>query len=148
MKRFTIFAVLLGFIVVSLLIARPALTDQQSEKTAESTKMEQFQKERIETLEKIVALVKGRMAVSATVTDLSKAQEELIEAKLEATDKSDERIALLEEQVKIAQDCFKFVDREYKIGFGQVTEFDSLRAKAHCLTIEIKLLKERNDKKM
>jgi hypothetical protein len=50
MKRFTVFAVLLGFIVVSL-IARPALTDQQSEKkTFEPTKVEQLQKERIDAL--------------------------------------------------------------------------------------------------
>ena len=144
MKRFTICAVLLGFIVVSLLIARPALTDPQSEKkTAEPTKLEELQKERIEALEKIVPILKARLDVNViTITDFSKAQEEVIEAKLDATDKPNERIALLEEQLKIAQDCFKYVDGQYKAGFQQVTEADSLHATAHCLSIEIKLVKE------
>jgi hypothetical protein len=149
MKRFTICVVLFGFIVVSLLITRPALTDQQSEKkTVEPTKMEQLQKERIDALEKIAAIVKGQLGYIATVVDFSKAQEEVIKAKLDATDKPSERIALLEEQLKFAQDAFKYVDGQYKTGFAHVTEADSLHAKAHCLTIEIKLLKEHNDKKM
>jgi hypothetical protein len=77
----------------------------------------------------------------------AKTHEELIEAKLEATDKPDERIALLEEQLKIAQDIFKFVENAAKVGFGHFVQADALRAKAHCLTIEIKLVKEQNGKK-
>lgn len=142
MKRFTIFAVLLGFIVVSLLIARPALTDQQSEKkTSEPTKLEELQKERIEVFEKMIPFfVQQYGSNDVRFTDFSKAQEGLIEAKLEATDKPDERIALLEEQLKIAKQAFHIA--EVKFTSGNKTAAESLQAKAHCLTIEIKLIKE------
>ena len=151
MKRFTICAVLLGFVVVSLLIARPALTDQQSEKkTTEPTKLEKLQKERIEALVKLVRLLEEQSLPGGlkTFSDFSKAQDELIQCKLEATNKPDERIALIEEQLKIAQGVFKAVENAVKIGFGHFTESDYQQAKVHCLTIEIKLVKERTDKKM
>jgi outer membrane protein TolC len=76
------------------------------------------------------------------LTEVSKAQEKLFKAKLEATDKPNERIALLEEQLKIAKNVLDFTEKSYKAGF-QITEVEFLRAKAHYLTIEIKLLKER-----
>jgi hypothetical protein len=53
-----------------------------------------------------------------------------------------ERIALLEEQLKCARGVQDFVEKMYKSGFN-ATEVDFLRAKAHCLTIEIKLAKQR-----
>ena len=66
---------------------------------------------------------------------------------MEAIDKPNERIALLEQQRKIAQGVLDSAERLYKAGFAHFTEFDYLRAKAHCLTIEIKLAKERDKPK-
>ena len=150
MKRFTICVVLLGFIVVSLLIVRPALTDQQSEKkTAEQTSLEQMQKERIEALEKAVEIRKETYKVGAsTFPELSKAQDDLIEAKLEATTQADERIAVLEKQLKVTQGVFDYIENCHKAGFGKNSEIDYLQAKAHRLSITIKIAREQTHKKM
>ena len=149
MKRFTIIAVLLGFCVVSLLLTRPAPADQQGEKkTGVPAKLEQLQKERIDAFEKIVKILEAQYKVGTTTfAEFVHAQEDLIKAKLEATDKPAERIALLEEQLKIAKGFLKSVEGQYKVGFARVSEADVLRVKARCLTIEIKLTKERDKAK-
>ena len=106
-----------------------------------------MQKERIDAFEKLVKILAEQYKLGIVpFADFSKAQEDLVEAKLEATDKPAERIALLGEQLKIAQDVLDFVEKSYKVGF-KVTEVDYLRAKAHCLGIEIKLAKERGKAK-
>lgn len=147
MKRFTIPAVVLGVLVLSLFIARPALTGPQDEKKpAELPKLEQLQKERIDTLQKIADLAQQQYKAGngpfADLAKCNKAQEKLIKAKLEATEDSGERIALLEEQVKLAQSTFDFYLKRQAIGLT-TSEIEPLQAKAHLLRIEIKLAKER-----
>jgi hypothetical protein len=143
MKRFTFSVVLLGSLGISLLIARTALTDQPSEK---ATSLEELQKDRIETLEEAFAIVKNQFEKGADEwNDFAKAHDELIEAKLEATDKLAERITLLEEQLKAARGLFDYAEEGKK--HGLTTVLDTLRAKAHCQEIEIKLFKERNKAK-
>ena len=68
-------------------------------------------------------------------------QEELIEAKLDATDRTEERIALLKEQLKIAQEVLDFVNKAHDAGF-RIADIDLYQAQAHTLKIEIQLAKE------
>jgi outer membrane protein TolC len=145
MKWLTFIAILVGFFAVSLLITRPALTDQQNEKKAvEPAKLEQLQKERIDALEMLVKILTEQYKVgTVSFTELSQAHEDLIEAKLDATDKPNERFALLEQQLMVAQEVFEFIERSVKVDF-KITEADYQRAKAHRLAIEIKLTKERD----
>jgi hypothetical protein len=147
MKRFTLVVVLLGFFSVFSLITRPGLTGQQSEKkTDEATKLEQLQKERIDTLEELVKILMGQYQIGTIdFSTFSMAQEDLLVAKLETTEKPSERIALLEQQLKDAQVFFDFMERRYKAGVTPKVDYH--RAKVLCLTIEIKLVKERDKAK-
>jgi outer membrane protein TolC len=72
---------------------------------------------------------------------LSQAQEELIGAKLDMAQKPSERVALLEEQLKLARGALEFAEKSHKSGLATANVY--LRVKAHCLEIEIKLAKER-----
>jgi hypothetical protein len=146
MKRFSLIAVLFGFAVVSFSLARPGLSDQQGEKKSDArTKLEQLQQERIESLEKLVDLVKQQFEAGAgaykNLENIIVVQEELIEAKLDATDKPDERIAFLKEQLKFSQEIFAYIKKMHDVGFN-ATDAEYFRAQAHCLSIEIKIVKE------
>jgi hypothetical protein len=146
MKSVSKVAVALGLIVAAVAIARTGLSEEQSEKKAEAkAKLERLRKERIETLEKFVELAKIQYKNGAgpykDLVSFNSAQEELVEVKLEATDKTEERIALLKEQLKIAQQTFDYFEGQRKAGFLALAT-DPLRAKAHCLKIEIELAKE------
>jgi outer membrane protein TolC len=143
MKHFSIFLVLLCVVALTLSIVRLGMTDQATEKKeTDSAKLEELYKARIDSLEKLVDILKLHYeAGAATIEEYFQVQEELIEAKLEATDKTAERIALLEEQLKAAQMFFKAVDGRFRA--GTVTARDELHAKAHCLKTEIQLYKER-----
>ena len=146
MKRLSKVAVALGLIVAALVIARTGWSEQQGEKKAKAkAKLEQLRKERIETLEKVVEKAKIQYEKGAGAyrdfTTFNAAQEELVEAKLEATEKSEERINLLKEQLKIAQETFDYLEGQRKAGFV-VSGTESLLAKAHCLKVEIEIAKE------
>lgn len=147
MKRFTVFAVLMGFVVISFLIARPALTDQQNEKkAAEPASLEQMHKDRIATLERLVEVLKEQYRAGGVgFNELSTAQDDLIEAKLETATQPAERIALLEKQVEAAKEAVEFAESRFKQGI--TSEADYLRAKAHLLNIQIKLAREQAQKK-
>jgi hypothetical protein len=103
----------------------------------------QLHKERIEALEKVVDdLKKGYETltnVNVSMLDVNNAQEELVEAKLESTDQSDERIPLLKEQLKIAQGVHNYFEERREV---DACVADLSRAKAHCLAIQMKLVKE------
>jgi hypothetical protein len=148
MKRVTIFAVLIGFFLVSLLLTRPGMTGQQGEKkAAEPASLEQLHKDRITTLEKLAATLRRQYEVgTGTFNEYTKAQDDLFEAKVDAATQPDERIALLEKQVVAAQGVFDFVDARHKM--GAITEADSLRAKANLLNVKIRLVREQARKKM
>ena len=70
------------------------------------------------------------------------AYEELTEAKLEVADKTEERIALLEEQLKVAQEVLDFHKNAFEAGF-QSTGVEISQAKAYLLRVEIGLLTEK-----
>jgi hypothetical protein len=169
MKRCTIFVILIGFCLIFFLIARPETSGQQGvpkppepalpgvmpkerqgeKKPAEPATLEEMQKDRIDALEKLVGSLNAQYKVgTVTFDDFSKAEDDLIEAKLDATSQPDERIALLEKQLKLNQDLFDFVEKCYKAGFGKNPVTDYLRCKAHLLNIKIKLAREKARKNM
>ena len=107
--------------------------------------MEQLRKERIEAIEKVVEKLtlqyeKGA-GLGKDLTAVFIAREELIKAKLESADKPEERIALLKEQLKGAQEVFDFVEKQHEVGF-RVSDLEYNQTKAHCLGIRIKIAKE------
>jgi outer membrane protein TolC len=66
---------------------------------------------------------------------------ELLNAKLDSAESPDERIALLEEQLKVAKETLEMA--ESKFSSGRVVQSDVYRAKALYLEIKIKLVRER-----
>jgi hypothetical protein len=150
MKRFTIAAVAFGCFAVALILAGPSAAHQQDEtKSDEPRKLEQVRKERIESLELLVKVLEMQSkAGTAKFTEYMDSQEDLIQAKLEATGEPEERIALLKEQLKVADDAFTYAEKVVKVG-REGSEVLFLRAKAHRLNAEINLLKEieKNEKK-
>lgn len=100
------------------------------------------QKERIEALQELVKFCMQQFKHGTTPFDsVASAQEELINARLDATDKGDERVALLTEQLKVADSMLHYIDVRYRAAAG-ATRADFLRAKSHYLQVKIKLLQE------
>jgi hypothetical protein len=119
----------------------------KEKKNADSAKLEQLQKERIDVYDILVVKMMNMYMKGAgpyhDYAPFALAQEEIIGAILDGTEKSAERIALLEKQLKLAQECYDYVDKARTSGFG-VTDIDFHQAKAQRLAIEIKLLEEKN----
>jgi hypothetical protein len=172
MKRFTILAVALGFVLVSLTVVRPALSSPQDEirppelptveqlqkeiegsqdekKSSEPPTLEQLQKERIAALELVVEKTRRMYETSpgqVSLLELFESQRDLVEAKLDATDSVDERIALLKQQVQVAQGIFDYLSKMHAVGF-RTTDREFYQAKAHLLKIKIILAKEQKKAK-
>jgi hypothetical protein len=146
MKRNLAVAAAVGLFLAALLLARSGWSEPQGEKKAEAkAKLDQLRKERIETLEKVVEHAKIQYELGAganrDLATFNAAQEELVEAKLDATDKPEERITLLKEQLKIAQEVSDYNIKSHDAGF-RISDLEVGQAKAHALKIEIQLAKE------
>jgi outer membrane protein TolC len=70
------------------------------------------------------------------------AQAKLLKAKLDAAEKPEERIAVLEEHVKLATTIATETNNRWKAGV--VHELEALDAKASLLDVKIRLLRERS----
>lgn len=143
MKRVSFFVVAAGFVVISALVARTAMTDgPNADAAAAKAKLADLHKQRIATLERIVDLrTKQSEILPGGFEALAKAKEDLIKAKLDATDKPEERIELLKERVTIAQDVCDYLKQQRSVGF-QATDLEFERANAHRLKVEIRLQEE------
>jgi hypothetical protein len=102
-----------------------------------------LQKERIAALQELVEIliVQYQRGV-VPFESLAAAQNELIDAQLDSTDKPEERVALLTQQLKIAEGVVDYSERKFMAGF-RMTKTDVLHAKSHYLDVRIKLLRER-----
>lgn len=115
--------------------------EQQPEKQDAAT-IKELQQERIAALSEIAECILLRyQAGQAAFSSMALAQADLITARLDATDKPDERISLLEEHVRLAKKVEEYAKQ--KVDDGTATRVDFLRAKANVLEIRIKLLRER-----
>jgi hypothetical protein len=126
-----------GFCVVVGVAQQPGTTEDTA------AQITALQKERIEALKKVVSIcIAQNQAAGVSFETVAAAQEQLIDAQLDATDKTEERVALLTEQLKVAEGVFNYWEGRHKVGF-KVVQTDVLRAKAHALDVKIKLLRER-----
>jgi hypothetical protein len=150
MKRHAALMLALGFVfaVVALGWAAEASKDvQRSTGVADpATQIAYIQKERIEVLQNLVDVCVAQFNVRAIpLESVVAAQNEFIDAKLELTDKPEERVALLTSQLiialKIAETVSIYGNGRYATALP-INEADILRAKSHYLAIKIKLLQE------
>jgi hypothetical protein len=79
-----------------------------------------------------------------SVAEVFSAEHELCNAVLDSTKEPERKIALLAKLVERANEVV--TSTQARFAKGQATESDVLRAKALCLGIKIKLLRERNQK--
>ena len=105
--------------------------------------VKRLQKERIETLEELLSICSMQYRQGNVGFDVvAAAQDELIDAQLQSSDKPDERIALLKKQLEVASDVLTFSTARYNA--ARATRVDVCRARAHYLDVSIKLLSERS----
>ena len=133
--------------VAAIMIIFPTITSA-AERKGESlddvkAQIKALQKERTETLLRLVELDVRQYEMGVTTLEaLVAAQNELVSAQLEATEKPEERVALLTDQLKIATACVKLTQGRFES--GNITQADVYRATSHFLDIKIKLLRERS----
>jgi outer membrane protein TolC len=124
-----------------LLVAKIGLLQEHGRQAAATAQIKALQKERVETLAKLVEFdlteyKAGRMDGE----DVIAAETDLIHAQLDATNKREERTALLSAAVKRATEFLKIADVKYQA--GTVTQADDLRAKGLLLSARMELLRE------
>ena len=113
-----------------------------SQQNGTAAQVKELQKKRIETLTKVVAryerLYQTGQSDFEPVFDV---QTQLANARLEASDKHEERVALLTDLVKGASERLRVTDDKYKA--AMVGDAAPLQAKSLLLDAKIRLLRER-----
>ena len=147
MKPFTSGSVSGVLLAIPLIWACPSAAGQSRINAAdEASDVKSLQKELIATLSKKVDLLtRQHQAGTVDFDQVCTAQMELYDAKLDATDKPDERIALLEEQLKTAASAQKLI--ETRSTSAATNEANVLSAKSLYLKIKIRLVRERAKQK-
>jgi hypothetical protein len=145
MKRFAsgfVLAILFAMTATwTCLAAAGPPKDIAEDTTAELKKL---QKEQIATLtERVEVLTKQNRAGFADPEQLFSAQAELCDAKMDSADTPDERIAVLNEQLKLAESAQKVTEARFAVAAAATTEANVLSAKSRCLKIKIRLVRER-----
>ena len=115
--------------------------DKQKPETA-TTKIRRLQLERIEVLRESVKFVtvayrQGTLDFERVVSS----QRKWLDAKLEVAETRAERISVLAEQLKLAQQLLEFADQKFRVGLS--TQLGVWEAKSAALRIEIELMKLR-----
>jgi CHAD domain-containing protein len=144
MKRFTFAFVPAILLAMSVILIGTTAAGQSRIAEDQTAELKSLQKERIATLTQMVELLSHQIQSGAVAnfSQLFMAQMELCDAKLDATDNLDERIALLEDQLKTAGSVQK--QAETAFAAGGTTQADVLSAKSHYLRIKIRLVRERS----
>ena len=107
-----------------------------------SMQIKALQRERVETLAKLVAYCKEEFAVGAMrCQEVIDAETDLIRAELDATDKPDERIALLTAHVYSQTQFLKTI--EYRRQTETLGLANVYRARSMLMSTKIMLLQER-----
>jgi len=133
----------LGLLAGSLLVAQPVTAQQNSKPTTgNAAELRKLQANRVVVLKELVDLsFVGYREGEFALGQVLEAQHDLIDAQLEMAETPDQRIALLETQLKIAKRSFEVAEQLRRA--REVSVCDPLRAKAALLAVEIKLLQER-----
>lgn len=142
MQRLRMAVLFGGVLVLPLVMVRLASGQEGDLLKNDSAELKALEKERIATLTRLVDLVVARYRRGGVdFHEVAQARHELLNAKLDSAGSSEERIALLEEQLKWAKETLNVA--EVRFDAGRVTEPDVCRAKAFCLDVKIKLMRER-----
>ena len=143
MKRCAIALVLSGLLAVPFLATQARAAESPSESVKdEAAEIKALQKDRIVALTGVVEILLVQYQHGNTeFRALALAQTDLLAAEFDATDDANERIALLERELKVAKDALDTAERKAQAGRANAVE--SLQAKALVLDIKIKLLRER-----
>jgi hypothetical protein len=144
MKRYPVTMIVACLLLFSGICVLVATAQQQGTKDDEAAQIMALQKERIAALKELVEVCVAQYKMGTLAFDsVAAAQDELLCAQLDSTDKPEERVAILEKQLKLTKGVLDFIDVRLKAAF-KVTTVDLLRAKSHYLEVQIKLLQERS----
>lgn len=144
MRLLTRAVVFAGIVAFVLQTAWVSFGQRAGPLPTETADLKQLQRERIETLGRLVGILLEQFDLGTGTLDFPqfvRAQSELIDAILAAVEKPDERIALVEEQLVTAKRMLQWTEK--RASGGRSSGADALRAKALCLDIKIKLVRER-----
>jgi hypothetical protein len=149
MKRFTSGSISAILLAMLLIWTCPSAAGQSRDNAEdEASELKSLQKEQIAALSQRVKVLTRQNQVGGVDFDqVCMAQMDLYDAKLDATDKPNERIAVLEEQLKMAESAQKLVEMRFATGGAGTTQANVLSAKSLCLKIKIRLVRERSKQK-
>ena len=131
----------LGLLTGFLLLAVPVMAQQGTE-TDLAAELTKLRMNRVATLQRLLDLsFVGYRQGQFPIDQVLDAQHDLMEAQLEIAETPDQRIAMLERQLEITH---KTLEAAKKLRAAhEVSQCDTLRAKAALMGVEIKLLQER-----
>jgi outer membrane protein TolC len=131
-----------GMLLLPLVMVRPASGQQTDVLKSDAAEVKELQKERVAVLTLLVKIVAAQYATGTVdFHQVAQAQRELLDAKVDSAGSPEERIALFEEQLKLASEILKVAQARFES--GRVSQPDVLRAKAFYLDVKIKLVRER-----
>lgn len=141
MSRLTSIWLRLGLLTSFLFVALPVMAQHGSE-TDFAAELTKLRMNRVATLQQLLDLsFAGYRQGEFGIDQVLDAQHDLMEAQLEIAETPHQRIAMLERQLEITQ---KTLEAAEKLCAAQeVSQCDTLRAKAALMGVEIKLLQER-----
>ena len=145
MSRLTPIWLRFGLLTGLLCVALPVMAQQGSE-TDFAAELTKLRMNRVATLQRLLDLsFVGYRQGQFPIDQVLDAQHDLMEAQLEIAETPDQRIAMLERQLKITKQTLEAAE---KLRAAQeVSQCDTLRAKAALMGVEIKLLQERAEAK-
>jgi outer membrane protein TolC len=116
-------------------------TGKSAATTSDTSEIKRLQQERIDVLRQAVEVLSQMyLAGVRDFRPLVSAQIDLMNARLDASDQPEERVALLKEQLTLAEKTMQYAEERYKLGAG--SQVDCLQSRALCLDIRIRLLRE------
>ncbi len=147
MSRFIAGTAVTGLIVVlTLVIPSTGAEPQGKVKDDDAAQLKALQEERVEVLTQLVKYTTAQYHTGAVTIDaVISAQNELVAAKLDSTDETDKRIALLTQQLEMVTQLLRITESRHEA--GRITITDVYRAKSLLLDVKIKLARERSKQK-
>lgn len=130
------------FLAVSFTAVLPYVFGQRQADAGKQPPLAELLKQRRDTLAKAVEILtfhiqQGNLGFEELLT----AQQQLMEAELEASTTRNERMAILERARTTAEAALTIAEKKFETGSS--TQLDALFARAALLAVEIRLLRER-----
>jgi len=147
MTRFVSGTAATAVIVILAIVAPSTCAEPQGKaKDDDAAQLKALQEERVEVLTELVKYTTAQYQEGVVTIDaVLSAQNELVAAKLDATDETDKRIALLTQQLEMVTRLLKIIEARHEMGRTTIT--DVYRARSLVLDVKIKLARERGKAK-